>query len=253
MKLSARERLWSDWKVWLKKWPVTGNAQPGACVNVLPRCCQIDRAEQRLRMCRDGRGLDLVSFAKGFLKRPHIFPIFKVVSEYSRLPFKLKVDAFILYWILVSTFVIFLPFFAMNKRGCTDEAENSSFIRMCTFSSVNRNESTDYQYVISSKKSSAYHISFNIKGTFYLSLFFLEWSSLGYFSCYISFGFTIRTVRPQNNHRGFEFNSFFQTCFPLWLILSSAQKSYYKSLYMTTGTINVAKAKWVSNTVDAYW
>ena len=205
------------------------------------------------RRTNEASMLQIVSSAKGFSKRPHIFPIFNVVSEYSRLPFKLKVDDFILYWILVSTFVIFLPFFAMNKRGCTDEGENSSFIRMCIFSSVNRNESTDYQYVISSKKSSGHHISVSIKGTFYLSLFFLEWSSFSYFSCYISLGFTIRTVRTQNNHWGFEFNSFFQTCFPLWLILSSAQKSYYKSLYMTTGTINVAKSKWVSNTVDVYW
>ena len=122
-----------------------------------------------------------------------------MVSEYSRLPFKLKVDYFILYWILVSTFVIFLPFFAMNKRRCTDEAENSSFIRMCTFSSVNRNESTDYQYVISSKKSSGHHISVSIKGTLYLSLSVSLNDRLiciyTYFSCYISLGFTIRTVR----------------------------------------------------------
>ena len=74
----------------------------------------------------------------------------------------------------------------------------------------------DYQYVISSKKSSGHHISVSIKGTLYLSLFFLEWSSFSYFSSYISLGFTIRTVRTQNNHWGFEFNSFFQTCFPLW-------------------------------------
>ena len=185
---------------------------------------------QRLGMCKDERGLEskLVSFAKGLSKHPHIFPIFKVVSEYSRLPFKLKVGYSILYSIVVSTFVIFLPFFAMNKRRCTDEAENSSFIRMCTFSSVNRNESTDYQYVISSKKSSGHHISVSIKGTFYLSLFFLEWSSFSYFSCYISLGFTIRTVRTH-------FRTLFS--FPLWLILSSAQKSYYKFLYMTTGKL----------------
>ena len=39
-----------------------------------------DRAEQRLRMCRDGRGLEsnLVSFSKGFSKRPHILAIIKV-------------------------------------------------------------------------------------------------------------------------------------------------------------------------------
>ena len=39
----------------------------------------------------------VVSFAKGFSKHPHIFPIFKVVSEYPSLPLKLKVDYFILY------------------------------------------------------------------------------------------------------------------------------------------------------------
>ena len=59
----------------------------------------IDRAAQRLRMCRDGRGLGskLVSFAKGFSKHPHIFAIFKVDFEYLRFPFKVKVDFFILY------------------------------------------------------------------------------------------------------------------------------------------------------------
>ena len=62
----------------------------------LPR---LDRAEQRLRMCIDGRGLgsNLVSFSKGFSKHPHFLAIIKVDSEYSRLPFKLKVDYFILY------------------------------------------------------------------------------------------------------------------------------------------------------------
>ena len=148
-----------------------------------------------------------------------------MVSEYSRLPFKLKVDYFILYWILVSTSVIFLPFFAMNKRRCTDEAENSSFIRMHTFSSINRSESTDCQYVISSKKSSGHHISVSIKGSFYLSSFLLEWSSFSYLSCYVSLGFTIRTVRTQNNHWGFEFNSFFQYYFPKSFMTHSSVSS----------------------------
>ena len=75
-----------------------------------------DRAEQRLRMCSDGRGLgskqvSLDSFAKGFSKHPYILDIFKVDSEYLRFPFKVKVDYFILYSILVSTFVIFLLLF----------------------------------------------------------------------------------------------------------------------------------------------
>ena len=67
-----------------------------------------DRAEQRLRMCTDGRGLGskLVSFAKGFSKHPHILAIFKVDSEYLRLPFRVKVDYFILHSILVFAIVM---------------------------------------------------------------------------------------------------------------------------------------------------
>ena len=70
-------------------------------------------------MCRDGRGLGskLVSFSKGFSKRPHILAIIKVDSEYLRFSFKVKVDYFILYSILVSTLVIFLlPFFYEQKK-----------------------------------------------------------------------------------------------------------------------------------------
>ena len=69
-------------------------------------------------MCRDGRGLGskLVSFTKAFSKHPHILAIFKVDSEYLRFPFKVKVDYFILYSILVSTFVIFLLLFSTSKR-----------------------------------------------------------------------------------------------------------------------------------------
>ena len=69
-------------------------------------------------MCRDGRGLGskLVLFAKGFSKHPHILVIFKMDSEYLRFPFKLKVDYFILYPILVSTFVIFLPLFFYEQK-----------------------------------------------------------------------------------------------------------------------------------------
>ena len=81
----------------------------------------------------------LVSFAKGFSKHPHILAIFKVDSEYLRFPFKVKVDYFILYSILVYSFVIFLIFFCYEQRRCTFEAERS-FIRMFICSSVNRNE-----------------------------------------------------------------------------------------------------------------
>ena len=53
---------------------------------------------------------------------PYILAIFKVDSEYLRLPLKVKVDYFILYSFLVSTFVIFLLLFSMNKRRRTNEA-----------------------------------------------------------------------------------------------------------------------------------
>ena len=61
-------------------------------------------------------GSKLVSFAKRFSKHSHIFPIFKVDSEYLRLPFKLKVDYFILYSILVSTFAILLLLFFYEQK-----------------------------------------------------------------------------------------------------------------------------------------
>ena len=80
-------------------------------------------------MCRDGRGLGskLVSFTKGFSKHPNILAIFKVHSEYLMFPFKAKVDYFILHSILVYSFVIFLIFFAMNKRRRTNEVYQMIF------------------------------------------------------------------------------------------------------------------------------
>ena len=71
---------------------------------------------------RERSGSKLVSFTKGFSKHPHILAIFKVDSEYLRFPFKAKVDYFILHSILVYSFVIFLIFFAMNKRRRSSEA-----------------------------------------------------------------------------------------------------------------------------------
>ena len=43
-------------------------------------------------------------------------PLIKRRNEYLRFPFKVKVDYFILNAILVSSFVIFFLFFAMNKE-----------------------------------------------------------------------------------------------------------------------------------------
>ena len=72
----------------------------------------------------------IVSFTKSFSKHPDIFPILKVVSEYLRLPFKLTVDYFIFYSILVSFSVIFHQVFAMNKRRCTDEVSGAKLDRL---------------------------------------------------------------------------------------------------------------------------
>ena len=148
-------------------------------------------------MCRDGRGLGskLVSFTKGFSKHPHILAIFKVDSEYLRFLFNVKVDYSIFYLILVYSFVIFLAFFAMNKRRCTFEAEQFVHSNVYMFKRKHK-WTTAYQHVI----CRASHISVSIKGTFwYLSLFFLEWSTINfcYSSRFVSLGFTMRTVRTQ--------------------------------------------------------
>ena len=159
-------------------------------------------------MCREGRGLGskLVSLTKGFSKHSHILAIFKVDSEYLRFPFKVKVDYFILYSILVYSFVIFLIFFAMNKRRCTFEAEQFFHSNVYLFKRKQK-WTTAFQHVI----SRASHISISIKETFCkLSLFFLEWSTINfcYSSRFVLLGFTIRTVRTQNKiHWGF--SSFF--------------------------------------------
>ena len=124
--------------------------------------------------------------------------IFKVDSEYLRFPFKLMVDYFILYSILVYSFVIFLIFFCYEQRRCTFEAERS-FIRMFISSSVNRNER---RLINMWSAGRLIYISVSIKGTFwYLSVFFLEWSTFNfcYSSRFVSLGFTIRTVRTQKN------------------------------------------------------
>ena len=71
-----------------------------------------------------------MSFAKGFSKHPHILAIFKVDSEYLRFPFKVKADYFILYSVLVYSFVIFLIFFAMNKRRRTNEASLLNYSKL---------------------------------------------------------------------------------------------------------------------------
>ena len=159
-------------------------------------------------MCRDGRSLGskLVSFTKGFSKLSHILAIFKVDSEYLRFPFRVKVDYFILYSILLYSFVIFLKFFALNKRRCMFEAEQFFHSNVYMFKRKQK-WTTAYQHVI----SRASHISASIKGTFwYLSLFFLEWSTINfcYSSRFVSLGFTIRTVRTRKKiHWGF--SSFF--------------------------------------------
>ena len=116
-------------------------------------------------------------------------------SEYLRFPLKVKVDCVILYSILFSVFVIFLPFFSMNKRRCTFEAEQFFHSNVYMFKRKQK-RTTAYQHEI----SRASHISVSIKGSFwYLSLFVIEWSTINfcYSSRFVSLGFTMRTVRTQ--------------------------------------------------------
>ena len=70
---------------------------------------QIRRAQTDMHPIQDCRSCNLA-------------PLIKRRNEYLRFPFKVKVDYFILHSILVSSFVIFLLFFAMNKRRRTYEA-----------------------------------------------------------------------------------------------------------------------------------
>ena len=83
--------------------------------------------------------------------------IFKVRSEYLRFPFKVKVDYFILYSILVYSCVIFLIFFALNKRRCTFEAERFFHSNVYMFKHKQK-WTTAYQYAISRTS----HISVSI-------------------------------------------------------------------------------------------
>ena len=131
-----------------------------------------------------------------------------VDSEYLRFPFKAKVDYFILHSILVYSFVIFLIFFAMNKRRCTFEAEQFFHSNVYLFKRKQK-WTTAFQHVI----SRASHISISIKGTFwYLSLFFLEWSTINfcYSSRFVSLGFTIRTERTKKSTKVSLFSSTIQ-------------------------------------------
>ena len=124
--------------------------------------------------------------------------IFKVVSEYLRFLFKLKAEYFILYLILFSVFVIFLPFFSMNKRRCTFEAGQFFHSNVYMFKRKQKC-TTAYQHVISRARHlislSALKEHFDI----YLSLFSLAWSTINfcYSSRFVSQGFTVRTVRTQ--------------------------------------------------------
>ena len=70
---------------------------------------QIRRAQTGMHPVQDCRSCNLP-------------PLIKRRNEYLRFPFNVKVDYFILNAILVSSFVIFFLFFAMNKRRRTYEA-----------------------------------------------------------------------------------------------------------------------------------
>ena len=84
----------------------------------------------------------IVSFTKGFSRHPHILAISKVDSEYSRVPFKVMVDYFIFYSILVSTFVIFLLLFPIYERKKTYERSREQFFHSNVYMfKRNRNQS----------------------------------------------------------------------------------------------------------------
>ena len=124
--------------------------------------------------------------------------IFKLDSEYLRFPFKVKVDYFILYSILVYSFVIFLIFFAINKRRCTFEAEQFFHSNVYMFKRKQK-WTTVYQHAI----SRASHISVSVNGTlWYLSFFSLNDLLLIFV---VLLGFTLRTVRTQKRSLRFLF------------------------------------------------
>ena len=130
-----------------------------------------------------------------------------VDSEYLRFPFRVKVDYFMLYSVLVYSFVIFLVFFVMNKRRCTFEAEQFFHWNVYMFKRKQK-WTTAYQNVISRTS----HISASIKGAFwYLSLFFLGLSTINfcYSSLFVALGFTIRTVRTHTKKIHWGFSCFF--------------------------------------------
>ena len=156
---------------------------------------------------------NLVPLAKGFSKHPHIFAnFFRWFPNVLWFPFKLKVENFILYSILFSVFVIFLPFFAMNKRRCTFEAKHFFNSNVYMFKRKQK-WTTAYQHVI----SRASHTSVSIKGTFwYLCLFFMNDRLLiCYSSRFVSLGFTIRTVRTHTQKKLLRFVFFLPNIFSL--------------------------------------
>ena len=86
---------------------------------------------------------------------PPLFLI-KRRNEYLRFPFKVKVDYFILEAILVSSFVIFFLFFAMNKRRRTHEALG------CWISAVCK-EVSKHPHILPIFKVVSEHLSFPLK------------------------------------------------------------------------------------------
>ena len=144
------------------------------------------------------KGPKLVSFTKGFPKHPHILVIFKLDSEYLRFSFKVKVDYFILYSILVYSFVIFLIFFAMSKRRCMFETEQFFHSNVYMFKRK-QNERRLFNMwsagflisVLALKEHSDIYLYFSLNDRLLISV--------------VSLGFTIRTVRTPKNSLRFLF------------------------------------------------
>ena len=107
---------------------------------------------------RERSGIKTSIVCKRISKHPHILAIFRVDSEYLRVLFKAKVDYFILYSILVSTFVnYFFYYFLWTKHERSREQFFHSNVYM--FKRIKQKSKTYRQHVISSKKLFVYLIS----------------------------------------------------------------------------------------------
>ena len=96
-----------------------------------------------LRMCKDGRCLEakLTSFAKGFLKKPHMLPIFKVVYQIFKVPIETKGRG-ISYFIYNSRFRRFRNF---SSLSCSEQMKDARTKHINMFSVLTNSPYISYQ------------------------------------------------------------------------------------------------------------